>query len=249
MERLAANLSRAVTLVTANAGAGKTTLVSDFVRAHAPRFVWYQLDHTDADPAVFLSYIAYGIRQFVPDFGQATLAYLRQSPAEIRAAGRTSRGRAPQRSARSDRATAGHRARRLPPPRRRLRRPHGRQPAPGVSARRLTHNHRLARGPSAAAGEAPFRKGRLPASIATTCSSPAKRRKTCSAMSSVWMSRRSDWPNSASALKGGLWRYSSSARCRSANPGREGRRARSERNIESIRARRLRLLRRRGLRF
>jgi ATP/maltotriose-dependent transcriptional regulator MalT/DNA-binding SARP family transcriptional activator len=83
VERLAANLSRAVTLVTANAGAGKTTLVSDFVRAHAPRFVWYQLDHTDADPAVFLSYIAHGIRQFVPDFGQATLAYLRQSPAEV----------------------------------------------------------------------------------------------------------------------------------------------------------------------
>jgi LuxR family maltose regulon positive regulatory protein len=83
MERLAANLSRTVTLVTANAGAGKTTLVADFVRAYAPRFVWYQLDHTDADPAVFLSYIAYGIRQFVPDFGQATLAYLRQSPAEV----------------------------------------------------------------------------------------------------------------------------------------------------------------------
>ena len=83
MERLAANLSRAVTLVTANAGAGKTTLVADFVREYAPRFVWYQLDHTDADPAVFLSYIAYGIRQFVPDFGQATLAYLRQSPAEV----------------------------------------------------------------------------------------------------------------------------------------------------------------------
>ncbi|HEX5085041.1 MAG TPA: tetratricopeptide repeat protein, partial [Blastocatellia bacterium] len=83
MERLAANLSRTVTLVTANAGAGKTTLVADFVREYAPRFVWYQLDHTDADPAVFLSYIAQGIRQFVPDFGQATLAYLRQSPAEV----------------------------------------------------------------------------------------------------------------------------------------------------------------------
>src|SRR5215470_17422791 len=83
MERLAANLSRTVTLVTANAGAGKTTLVADFVREYAPRFVWYQLDHTDADPAVFLSYIAYGIQQFLPDFGQATLAYLRQSPAEV----------------------------------------------------------------------------------------------------------------------------------------------------------------------
>src|SRR5499426_1263145 len=83
VERLAANLSRTVTLVTANAGAGKTTLVADFVRAYAAQFVWYQLDQTDADPAVFLSYIAHGIRQYVPDFGQATLAYLQQSPAEV----------------------------------------------------------------------------------------------------------------------------------------------------------------------
>ncbi len=83
VERLAANISRTVTLVTASAGAGKTTLVADFVRAHAPRFVWYQLDHTDADPSVFLSYITHGIRQIVPDFGQATLAYLQQSPAEV----------------------------------------------------------------------------------------------------------------------------------------------------------------------
>jgi len=83
VERLASNLSRTVTLVTASAGAGKTTLVADFVRAHAPRFVWYQLDHTDADPAVFLSYITHGVRQLFPDFGQATLAYLQQSPAEV----------------------------------------------------------------------------------------------------------------------------------------------------------------------
>src|SRR5215813_3851333 len=79
VERLAANLSRPVTLVTANAGSGKTTLVADFVRLHARQFVWYQLDHTDADPAVFLSYIAHGIQQVVPAFGHSTLAYLRQS--------------------------------------------------------------------------------------------------------------------------------------------------------------------------
>ncbi|MGH9846098.1 MAG: tetratricopeptide repeat protein, partial [Blastocatellia bacterium] len=83
VERLAGNLARPVTLVTANAGSGKTTLVAGFVRAHAQQFVWYQLDHTDADPAVFLGYIAYGIRQIIPDFGQATLAYLRQSAAEV----------------------------------------------------------------------------------------------------------------------------------------------------------------------
>ncbi len=82
IERLAGNLASPVTLVTANAGSGKTTLVAGFVRAHAQQFVWYQLDHTDADPAVFLGYITYGIRQIIPDFGQATLAYLRQSAAE-----------------------------------------------------------------------------------------------------------------------------------------------------------------------
>ena len=81
--RLEANLSRPITLVAAPAGSGKTTLVADFVRAHARRFVWYQLDHTDADPPVFLEYLARGIRQAVPDFGDVTLSYLRQSADEI----------------------------------------------------------------------------------------------------------------------------------------------------------------------
>lgn len=83
VERLSDNLSRPVTLVTANAGAGKTTLVADFVRAHVRQFVWYQLDHTDADSVIFLSYIIHGIRQIIPDFGQTILAYLRQSAGEV----------------------------------------------------------------------------------------------------------------------------------------------------------------------
>jgi len=83
LERLRANLARPVTLVTANAGSGKTTLVAEFVRAHARQHVWYQLDHTDADPSVFLGYIAHGIKQVIPGFGQATLAYLRQAAAEL----------------------------------------------------------------------------------------------------------------------------------------------------------------------
>lgn len=82
-ERLLANLSSPVTLVTANAGSGKTTLVADFVRTNAPRFVWYQLDHTDADPSVFLSYLAHGIRQAVPDFGDVVLSYLQQAAGEL----------------------------------------------------------------------------------------------------------------------------------------------------------------------
>jgi ATP/maltotriose-dependent transcriptional regulator MalT/DNA-binding SARP family transcriptional activator len=82
-ERLQANLSHPVTLVAAPAGSGKTTLVADFVRAHAGQFVWYQLDHTDADPLVFLEYLTHGVKQVVPGFGDVTLSYLRQSADEI----------------------------------------------------------------------------------------------------------------------------------------------------------------------
>ncbi|MGB5035385.1 MAG: hypothetical protein WBQ66_02205, partial [Blastocatellia bacterium] len=83
VERLLANLSNPVTLVTANAGSGKTTLVADFVRSHAESFVWYQLDANDADPAVFLGYLASGIRQVSPSTGEATLTYIQQSAAEF----------------------------------------------------------------------------------------------------------------------------------------------------------------------
>ncbi|HEY0380511.1 MAG TPA: BTAD domain-containing putative transcriptional regulator [Pyrinomonadaceae bacterium] len=82
-ERLLANLAHPVTLVTANAGSGKTTLVADFVRTHARHFVWYQLDHTDADPFVFLGYLTHGIKQSVPNFGEVMFSYLRQSADEL----------------------------------------------------------------------------------------------------------------------------------------------------------------------
>jgi LuxR family maltose regulon positive regulatory protein len=82
-ERLLANLSRPMTLVTANAGSGKTTLVADFLRTHQRPFVWYQLDHTDADPLILLGYLTYGIQQVVPGFGEAMFAYLRESASEL----------------------------------------------------------------------------------------------------------------------------------------------------------------------
>ena len=82
-ERLLSNLAHPVTLVTANAGSGKTTLVADFLRTHARSFVWYQLDHTDADPFVFLGYITHGIKQAVPTFGDAMSSYLQQAADEL----------------------------------------------------------------------------------------------------------------------------------------------------------------------
>lgn len=82
-ERLSANLSNPITQVTANAGSGKTTLVADFLRNQNRQFVWYQLDHTDADPFVFLGYLTFGIQQVVPRFGQAMFSYLQEVAGEL----------------------------------------------------------------------------------------------------------------------------------------------------------------------
>lgn len=79
IERLHTNLALQVTLVTANAGSGKTTLIADFLRKQERPYVWYQLDHTDADPAVFLGYLAYGIQQQVASLGDSIFAYLQQA--------------------------------------------------------------------------------------------------------------------------------------------------------------------------
>jgi LuxR family maltose regulon positive regulatory protein len=82
-ERMQQNLTYAVTLVTAPAGSGKTTLVADFLRARTRPFVWYQLDQTDADPLVFLGYVVHGIRQIVAGFGDATVSYMQEAAKEL----------------------------------------------------------------------------------------------------------------------------------------------------------------------
>jgi LuxR family maltose regulon positive regulatory protein len=83
IEKLKSNLARPCALITANAGYGKTTLVAEFVRKQGQKFVWYQIDRTDADPFVFLGYIAHGIKQVAPQFGDAVFTYLQQSAPEI----------------------------------------------------------------------------------------------------------------------------------------------------------------------
>ncbi len=78
IKKLQANLNAPVTLVTADAGCGKTTLVAEFLRGQPRETVWYQLDHTDADPFVFLGYICQGIKRFAPAFGETLMPYLNE---------------------------------------------------------------------------------------------------------------------------------------------------------------------------
>ncbi|MCY7348821.1 MAG: tetratricopeptide repeat protein [Pyrinomonadaceae bacterium] len=83
IEKLKSNLNAPVTLVTADAGCGKTTLVAEFLRQQPRQTVWYQLDHTDADPFVFLGYICHGIKRFAPDFGETLLPYLNEATDDL----------------------------------------------------------------------------------------------------------------------------------------------------------------------
>lgn len=83
LAKLQANLNSPVTMVAADAGCGKTTLIADFLRRQKRPSVWYQLDHTDADPFVFLGYIAQGIRNFAPDFGGTIFSYLEEANEEL----------------------------------------------------------------------------------------------------------------------------------------------------------------------
>jgi len=60
----------ALTLVVADAGYGKTTLLAGYARAVARPVVWYSLMGSDADPVVFGRYLLEGFRREHPRFGR-----------------------------------------------------------------------------------------------------------------------------------------------------------------------------------
>jgi len=81
VNRMRSLLDQSATVVSANAGSGKTTLVADFVSSSSLPFIWYQLDSSDTDLAVFFSYLVLGLRKTRPDFGQATLSFISDTEA------------------------------------------------------------------------------------------------------------------------------------------------------------------------
>lgn len=68
--------NRKLTLVSAPAGYGKTTLVSEWLHSAGYPFAWISLDENDNDPAVLLSYIVTALRQFQPNFGTSIQAMI-----------------------------------------------------------------------------------------------------------------------------------------------------------------------------
>jgi LuxR family maltose regulon positive regulatory protein len=82
IERLNAGLHRKLTLVSAPAGFGKTTLLSEWVAGCGRPVAWLSLDEGDNDPARFLAYLVAALQTIEGNVGKGVLAAL-QSPGVV----------------------------------------------------------------------------------------------------------------------------------------------------------------------
>lgn len=78
-EKLNSGLSRKLILVSAPAGFGKTTLLSDWISQQKIMTAWLSLDKGDNDPTEFLNYIISGIQGISKEFGQNVLGLINSS--------------------------------------------------------------------------------------------------------------------------------------------------------------------------
>ena len=76
------HLSHKLTLISAPAGFGKTTLVSEWVAGYGRPAAWLSLDEGDNDPTRFLTYLVAALQTIAPAVGEGALAMLHspQSP-------------------------------------------------------------------------------------------------------------------------------------------------------------------------
>lgn len=68
-EKLNMGLERKLILISAPAGFGKTTVISDWIRESNITSAWYSIDKRDNDPKEFLCYIIAAVKNIDSDFG------------------------------------------------------------------------------------------------------------------------------------------------------------------------------------
>ena len=85
-QRLDRHALPAVVLVSAPAGFGKTTVLTEWLAADgedARRTAWLSLDRRDSDPSVFWAYLIAAVRKVAPEVGADALATLQSTPTAL----------------------------------------------------------------------------------------------------------------------------------------------------------------------
>ncbi len=76
IERLNEGLHRKLTLISAPAGFGKTSLVSEWAAGCKRLVAWLSLDEGDNDPTCFLTYLVAALQTVAPKIGEGILSIL-----------------------------------------------------------------------------------------------------------------------------------------------------------------------------
>src|SRR5881275_311453 len=76
IERLNEGLPRKLTLISAPAGFGKTTLLSAWVADCGRPVAWLSLDEGDSDPTRFLTYLVAALQTIAPSIGEDVVQVL-----------------------------------------------------------------------------------------------------------------------------------------------------------------------------
>src|SRR5919202_730427 len=79
VEQLDTGLHRKLTLISAPAGFGKTTLLSAWLADCDRQVCWLSLDEADNDPTRFLIYFVAALRNIAPTMGEAVLPLLQSA--------------------------------------------------------------------------------------------------------------------------------------------------------------------------
>ncbi len=79
VKRMGEGFEGKLTLISAPAGFGKTTLLVDWIHKYKISVAWFSLDRSDNDPLRFLTYVILGLQGQGADTGKAALTML-QSP-------------------------------------------------------------------------------------------------------------------------------------------------------------------------
>ena len=79
IKRLNAGIAHKLTLISAPAGFGKTTLVNAWLRSTDQPVIWFSLDKGDNDLVRFLNYLVAALRRVDDEIGQAA-QHLLQAP-------------------------------------------------------------------------------------------------------------------------------------------------------------------------